>query len=338
MNIKFFQILICVGLLFFIISCQSQDKFPELKGEYLGQTPPGEEAELFAPNIISNGMSNRDIAITLDGNEIYTVVLVAGYTYTKIIYYKQVNDRWTGPEVASVCTGIDYKDGEPFISPDGKKFYFVSNRPDSINGKTDENYDVWAADRIENGWSEPYNLGAPVCSETNEFFPSVTNDGTIYFTRGEKNSNEENIYRSRFVDGKFQEAEKLSGNVNCGQARFNAFISPDEDYIIVPVYGMPDGYGSTDYYIVYRNQKDEWSDPINLGDRISSVSDQEWSPYVTRDGKYFFFMSSKLGDTKRYDPLDYNKILELNNSPENGNADIYWIRTSFIEKLRPEGF
>ena len=126
--------------------------------------------------------------------------------------------------------------------------------------------------------------------------------------------------------------------MNCGQARFNAFISPDEDYIIVPVYGMPDGYGSTDYYIVYRNQKDEWSDPINLGDRISSVSDQEWSPYVTRDGKYFFFMSSKLGDTKRYDPLDYNKILELNNSPENGNADIYWIRTSFIEKLRPEGF
>ena len=38
--------------------------FPELSGPYLGQEPPGAEPVLFAPGIVSNGMLNRDIAIS----------------------------------------------------------------------------------------------------------------------------------------------------------------------------------------------------------------------------------------------------------------------------------
>ena len=73
----------------------------------------------------------------------------------------------------------------------------------------------------------------------------------------------------------------------------SAFIDPDERFIIVPATGMEDGLGGTDYYIVFRNKEDHWSKPINLGEKINSARGAEWSPYISPDGKYFFFMSSK---------------------------------------------
>ena len=52
--------------------------FPELTGEYLGQTPPGDTPQLFAPGIVSTGMYARDIAMTPDGTELYYCVMESG--------------------------------------------------------------------------------------------------------------------------------------------------------------------------------------------------------------------------------------------------------------------
>ena len=56
--------------------CQQKDNsktdVPEiLKGDYLGQTTPGDTPELFAPDIISSGFNDMDIAISPDLNEIF---------------------------------------------------------------------------------------------------------------------------------------------------------------------------------------------------------------------------------------------------------------------------
>lgn len=331
--------IIMIAILTLILGgCTKRIDSPDLSGEYLGQKLPGDEPELFAPGIISNGMRNRDIAITPDGNEIYTVVMVGGFTYSKIVCYKQFEDRWTGPELVSFSSELDYIESEPCISPDGKKFYFITNRTDSVNGKTDDNMDIWVADRIGENWSEAYNVGLPISSPTNEYFPSITNEGTMYFCRREADSRDEYVYRSQFIDGKFQEPERLPDNVNIGQARFNTFISANEDFIIVPSFGMPDSFGSTDYYIVFRNENDEWSEPVNMGSKVNTEAGLEYSPYVTRDGKYFFFMSQRLGDTRQYSPLTYDKLMKLTKEPENGNSDIYWMKADFIYELKPEGF
>ncbi len=45
--------------------------FPVLKGPYLGQKPPGETPELFAPGIITTGMFTRDVAMTPDGKYLF---------------------------------------------------------------------------------------------------------------------------------------------------------------------------------------------------------------------------------------------------------------------------
>ncbi|MFC1639236.1 hypothetical protein ACFL3B_00565 [Gemmatimonadota bacterium] len=45
------------------------DSNPE--GPYLGQTPPGNTPEIFAPGIISTGMNEVEAAFSPDGTELY---------------------------------------------------------------------------------------------------------------------------------------------------------------------------------------------------------------------------------------------------------------------------
>ena len=67
-----------------------------------------------------------------------------------------------------------------------------------IKGSEKEgNEDIWVVDRIGKSWGKPYNLGEPICTEDAEFFPSLTNDGTMYFTRQFKGGNTNIIYRSK---------------------------------------------------------------------------------------------------------------------------------------------
>ena len=47
------------------------ETFPILSGPYLGQMPPGKEAQIFAPDIVSTGFHNRDVAMLPDGSELY---------------------------------------------------------------------------------------------------------------------------------------------------------------------------------------------------------------------------------------------------------------------------
>ena len=226
----------------------------------------------------------------------------------------------------------EYMNIEPALSFDGNRLYFLSNRPDSIGGEKG-NQDIWVMDRTDNGWSEPYNLGPPVNSPLPEYYPSLTNDGTMYFTRNEPGSQISYIYRSRLVDGVYDEPEKLPEQVNCGVSHFNAFIAHDESYIIVPTAGREDSFGSTDYYIVFRTEDDRWSEPMNMGDKINTPDGMEFSAYVTRDNRYLFFMSRRLPE-KDPEKITFQYLEDLFTQPETGNSSIYWMDAGIIDSLR----
>ena len=306
-----------------------------LTGEYLGQEPPGMEPVLFAPEIVSTGLSERDMAITPDGKELYyTASLGARLNFSAILVVRQVDQQWRDPEVAAFSG--QYADLEPTISPDGQKFFFVSRRPLPGSSEQLENEDIWVVDRQDGGWGEPYNPGEPINSPEAEFFPSITHDNTMYFTRrGEDRT--EAIYRSHWFDGAYQEPERLPEEVNSAPTQFNAFIAPDESYLIVCSWGREDSLGGVDYYVVFRTPEDKWSGPFNLGDQVNTAEGQEWSPYVSPDGKYFFFMSSRATIESRHSPvrLSSSDLQRIHQEPMNGNSDIWWVDARIIEELRP---
>jgi len=105
----------------------------------------------------------------------------------------------------------------------------------------------------------------------------------------------------------------------------------------VPAVGMEDAFDGVDYYLVFRNRDDRWSEPVNLGALVNRNNARGWSPYVSPDGEDFFFMATRTTEIKAAD-WNYETLKELNHSPENGNAGIYWMNADFIEKLRPGGF
>jgi len=330
--------LIFVTLLVLIAGCvhSPQVEFLAPTGAYLGQETPGDVPEVFAPGIVSTGMFTRDIAMTPDSKEIYFCISLANYTFATILVTKEINGKWTHPEVMEHMRNPQYMNLEPCISPDGKKFFFLSNRPDPAANETEGDEDIWVMDRIGNEWSEPYNPGQPVNSEYSEFFPSVTKDGTLYFTRSEKESRVNYIFRSRMKDGKYQEPEKLPPQVNSGVTQYNAFVDPDEKYLIVPVNGRKDSFGGTDYYLVYRNPDDTWTEPVNMGNKINTVSGLEFSPYVSPDGKYFFFMSSRIPEKEKLPKeLTFSLLEEMYTKPGNGNSSIYWVDSKFISEISP---
>lgn len=304
---------------------------PHLTGNYLGQAPVGDSAQIFAPGIVGTGMYTRDICISPSGDEIYYGVSLGGYTYTTILVCRQIDGQWMDPEVASWCTDPNIMYLEPAMNFAGDKIFFLSTMADGEKAAGDQ--DIWYVERSQGGWSEPYNLGPPINSENAEFFPSLTSDGHMYFTRAEKGSQLNQIYRSRLVNGEYQDPELLPPQVNCGSNRFNAFISMDEEYIIVPALGMEDSFGGADYYIVFRDDNDNWSDPQQMGPGVNSAAMREWSAYVSRDEKYIFFMSDRTRDARSKE-WNYNAIQTLHNSPGNGNASIYWVSAGIIDELR----
>jgi hypothetical protein len=191
-------------------------------------------------------------------------------------------------------------------------------------------------DRVGDAWGEPRPLGTPVNSDAPEFFPSITADGTLYFTRegpGQGNY----LYRARPAGNGWLEPERLPATVNATEQQFNGFIAPDESYLIFGSFGRPDSRGGSDYYIAFRSPDDGWSTAVNLGDAVNRAQGAEWSGMVSRDGKYFFFMSTRT--TPAASPpsrLTAEYLAALHAGPQSGNPDIYWVDAGFLERLRPD--
>ncbi|MCX6560918.1 MAG: hypothetical protein NTZ26_10460 [Candidatus Aminicenantes bacterium] len=304
-----------------------------LKGPYLGQPLPGDTPMPFAPGVVSCGLFTRDITWTPDGKELYFSVSAFGFN---LVFQTRIADGvWTEPAPASFSRDARYLTYEPHVAPDGKRLFFLSDKPLTEGGERNQN--IWAVDRAGDGWGEPHVVGGTVSTEDAEYFPSTTRDGTLYFTRMPKGERTNWIYRARRQGDGYGPAEKLPPEVNCGTNRFNAWIDPDERFIIVPAAGMPDTIGSTDYYIVFCNFRDEWSRPVNLGPAVNTTGGQEFSPALSPDGKFFFFMTTRPnpGTADRLTRGAYMELQAALSRPGNGSATVYWMSSAFLENLRP---
>jgi len=289
----------------------------DLKGAYFGQNPPGDTPELFAPGIVSTCKEHSAAMFTPDGNEVWFARL-----FPSAIYFMKPEDgKWTKPQVAPFSG--QYDDLYPHLSRDGNKIIFCSRRPVEKGGKTLPRGQghLWGVERTKNGWSEPRHLGAIINSSIRQGASSLSKNGTLYFNR--KNSKHPewsiDIYRAKLVNGQYEKPENLGKPINSETPDHSPFIAPDESYIIFSSF-RPGGYGMSDLYISFRKDNGTWAKPKNLGRTINSTAKDEY-PYISPDGKYLFFNSN------RPSVLNQNKIPD-------GPGNIYWVKASFIDKLK----
>lgn len=284
-----------IPLLVVMHSCGTQESRDQTPIEatkdwkYFGLKLPGKEPKIFSPDIISTRRNERDITFSPDGRVIFYSLVMPASNRNLVLFLAFDGFFWSEPEVAAF-SGI-YNDLEPSYSPDGKKFFFISNRPKSQSSGSNADYDIWYLEP-EKGWTNPVNPGSPVNTDRDEYYPSVASSGNLYFTANYDDSfGEDDLYCSRLVDGDYQTPVNLGEKINTPGYDFNAFISPDESYLIFSSFGREDELGGGDLYLSWRSAAGFWSEPKNL--KIYNSDRLDFCPFVSRDEKFLFFTSQR---------------------------------------------
>ena len=300
-----------------------------------GSMKPVLEPTVFAPGVISTGDYEVCPQFSPDGKMFYFVKSTPDMNFWTIVFSRFEKGSWSSPAIAPFSG--QYSDADEFITADGQRMLFISRRPVSpdISPNAAGKLDIWVMDKTPTGdWGEPRNLGRPVNSEASEYFPTLTSGSTLYFGSGRKGGKGGmDLYRSRLVNGKYQEPENLGDAINTTFDEFEPFIAPDESFLIFMAGGRPDGRGGFDLYLSH-NRNGQWTKAQNFGAPINSAAD-ELSPRISPDGKYFFWASARSAiDQPKTRSWTFQELSSGYHSPQNGLGDIYFIEVSALKLER----
>jgi hypothetical protein len=241
-----------------------------------------------------------------------------------IFLSRAAGGRWTAPEVAPFSG--TWRDFDPVLSPDGRELFFVSDRP--LGGEPGRDYNLWVLTRTASGWSAPRPLAAPINGAGSAHFASATRDGTLYFTSTRPgNLGGADVWRARRLDGgRYAEPENLGPPINGRDwTNLEAFVAPDESFLLVSAFGHDDSLGDSDLYVSYR-RGGVWRPLQNLGPTINSPA-RDYSPRVVpgNRGPVLIFASERGLPTIGTRPATHRELVAAMHQPGNGLGDLYEI-------------
>ena len=185
----------------------------------------------------------------------------------------------------------------PVISPDGRTLYFSRrNYPQNIGGREDME-DIWVSRAQAGGaWGPAVNMGRPLNNESYNFISSVTPDGNmlllgnVYLPSGDMEAGAS--YTIRQPDGAFGAPEpiKIRRDKNKSE-RVDYFLSPSGRILLISEDRGEAGHGLRDLYVSFQSDEGVWSEPVSLGDKINTASD-EFAPFLAADNRSLYFSTS----------------------------------------------
>lgn len=176
-----------------------------------------------------------------------------------------------------------------YMSPDGNVGIITLNNTATDVKKTTRGSDLCEIKMNSKGtWNSPKPIKNKTLNTTYfEGSATLTADGnTMYFAtdrRGEKSS--QDIFMIEKVGKKWGEAKPLPMNVNTTGYETTPYITPDGKYLFFSSDGHV-GLGGRDIYVT-ENLGDSWSDPINLGAGINTVTDDTHFVYSEKFNRAF---------------------------------------------------
>ncbi|MDC0029135.1 OmpA family protein, partial [bacterium] len=181
--------------------------------------------------------------------------------------------------------------------------FFTSSRSGGFSNKIDDRTgetftDIYSSKLNKKGkWSVPTMLAEPINSAGNEGSVVLNKRGTtMYFTKCDvqkKKSLGCNIYVSNRKGKVWSPPTILQIKVDSNTTLGHPTISEDE-MILIFSSDLSGGYGGKDLWIVKKQKRGKWSDPVNLGPAVNTSND-EMFPFLHSDGTLYFASSGHIG-------------------------------------------
>lgn len=253
----------------------------------------------FAPDIMSTKAIEFNTSMSRDGKAFYFASASSNWSqsFAKVSHF--IDGKWSVPKRVEYEGNIDLG-SDIHITYNGKQFF------KAYGG------DIYRSDKQGAHWGKPQKLSSAINTESYESYAITTCSGNLYFQRRIDKVNWD-LYVAHFKDGSYQQAQRMPSHINSDIMEADAYIAPDESFMIFIRMRATDGLGLSDLYISY-NEKGQWSEPVNMGESVNSKG-VDGSPFVSPDRKFLFFTSNRHSkDVEKFDgELDiYVRRIDIN--------------------------
>ncbi len=294
MKHTFYRTILSIILCAALSGCAEESTKITFNADYMGQNPPVDKPIPFAPGVVSTKDHKENGCAFSPDGSEFYFSRIVNDKLDIYVMYLNRNG-WSKPSKLFNSLSNDF---EPYVTLDNRMlFYTRSNHKDTTFSSG-----IWYVNRIEDGWSEPVYFSKGM-------YVSTANNGNIYYSGMLANGWISGQIEMRIFDNnQFGKPIELDEAINSPSYELHPCISHDESYIIF-VSRRTDGRETTDtfndLYISFKSKENRWKEPYYLGNIFGKSI--RMAPYLSPDGKYLFFTME---------------------------SDIYWVSTSFIEKLR----
>jgi hypothetical protein len=299
-------------------------------------------AELLAPGVISTGLQETSAAFSPDGNTVYFLRSDFSEKDDTIVYSQRHDGRWSTPQVAAFSG--QWHDSEPTFSPDGRRLYFVSNRPlqpggaslvADMAGHRFAGTNLWYVERQADGrWGAPVHVDGALNDGAMIYNPSVAANGDVYFSAHRPDSGKAyQIYVARHTAHGYAAPERVDLG-DTGHNRMDPAIDPQQRFVLFAG-DEGDAIGRADIYIAFRQPDGRWGKPEHLGGDVNSEALENAPALGRRFGE--LYVSSNRQPAMQFPKArdDARSLQQRLSGPLNGSRNLWRVDISGV--LRAHG-
>lgn len=169
---------------------------------------------------------------------------VNGVRQLQVFQSVKIAGKWGKLVLLPGINVTGYSSSHAVLNSEGSVLYFVSDRPGGI-GETD----IWYAEKQEDGnWGEPVNCGRTINTVAAETFPTINEDGLLYFSsKGFPGLGGYDIYRTKGEKAQWEMPENMKAPINSGADELGLVVARNGKQAYMAS-GRPGGAGSDDIY------------------------------------------------------------------------------------------
>lgn len=217
----------------------------------------------------------------------------AGFKASQIWMQRRGADGRWGEAAPWTRSDPGYRDSDPFLTMDGPRLLFISNRPLRADDPPMAHLDLftssWEEEGPGAGWSAPRRLSETLQSPTYELGPEQHGDRLWWGSYRAGAPGPLTIYTAPLPDG--EPVRALPAPINDGGNNGDPTPSPDGRYLL----WWSGRSGKGDLYLAERLAGERHGPALRLPSPVNDEEGFEFTPWISADGQWLYFASTRPG-------------------------------------------